>query len=103
MIAIKLHPCEQLISNFFQWFDRLLLQHEDLLNDGDRVHEVISALQRSGLLLPVGEIYQRTGKTDRAMEAYRKGHAYAKAIELARLSFPAGCNANYEFHQIIHN
>jgi len=67
------------------------MQHEDLLNDGDCVHEVTSALQRSGLLLLLGDIYQRTGKIDHAMESYRKGHAYARAIELARISFPAGC------------
>ena len=73
------------------------MQHQDLLSDGDRVHEVISALQTSGLLLLVGDIYQRIGKTERAMEAYRKGHAYARAIELARVSFPAGSAINYDF------
>ena len=66
------------------------MQREDLLSGGDRVHEVVTALQHSGMLVVVGDIYQRTGRTDRAMESYRKGHAYAKAIELARLSFPAG-------------
>ena len=66
----------------------MVLRKEELLNDGETVLQVVMALQRCSLLVQAGEVYQATGKIDKALEMYRKGHAYAKAIELARRSFP---------------
>lgn len=65
-----------------------MLQREELLSDTDTVHQVVTALQRCGMHVQAGEVYQATGKQDKALELYRKGHAFAKAIDLARHSFP---------------
>ena len=63
---------------------------EYLLKDEETVRQVILALERSGMLAQSGELYQKIGQLDRSLECYRRGHHYAKAIELARASFPAG-------------
>ena len=65
-----------------------MLHREELLSDAEAVHQVVTALQRCNMFVQVGEVYQMTGKPDRALEFYRKGHSYAKAIDLARQSFP---------------
>ena len=65
-----------------------MLQREELLSDAETVHQVVTALQRCGMYVQAGEVYQATGKHDKALELYRKGHAFAKAIDLARQSFP---------------
>lgn len=65
-----------------------MLHREELLSDAEAVHQVVTALQRCNMYVQVGEVYQATGKADRALEFYRKGHSYAKAIDLARHSFP---------------
>ena len=70
------------------FFYRLMLQHTELLSDGEVVHQVIAALQRSHLFVQAGEVYQATDKPERALECYKKGHAFAKAIDLARIHFP---------------
>jgi len=36
-----------------------------------------------------GELYEKVGKNDRAMESYRKGNAYRRAVELSRVAFPS--------------
>ena len=68
---------------------RLMLQRNDLLGDAELVYEVVAALQQCNMSVQVGEMYQATGQPDKALQAYRKGHAYAKAIDLARTAFPA--------------
>lgn len=35
-----------------------------------------------------GELFERGEMPQRALDAYRKGHVYNKAVELARQSFP---------------
>lgn len=36
-----------------------------------------------------GDFLEKRGKDERAKEAYRRGHAYRRAIELARRVFPS--------------
>nr|CAH0106132.1 unnamed protein product [Daphnia galeata] len=67
---------------------KLMLHREELLSDAEVIHQVVTALQRCNMFVQVGEVYQMTGKPDRVLEFYRKGHLYAKAIDLARQSFP---------------
>ena len=40
------------------------------------------------IIIQAGELFQRTGADQRALEAFRKGKAYRQAVELARSSFP---------------
>lgn len=67
-----------------------MLQRDELLSDGGTVEQVVTALQNCNMHVLVGEVYQATREPAKALEAYRKGHAFAKAIDLARISFPAG-------------
>lgn len=67
-----------------------MLQRTELLREQETtVYEVVNALQDCNLFVQVGEIYQATKEPTKALESYRKGHAYAKAIDLARTAFPA--------------
>lgn len=58
------------------------------MSDGETVHLVIASLQRSNLFVQAGEVYEASDKPERALECYKKGHAFAKAIDLARSHFP---------------
>jgi len=55
----------------------------------DLLMKVIGGLQSSGLNDRAGELYERMGSLAPALDAYRKGHAYRQAIELAKGSQPA--------------
>merc|ERR1719181_348821 len=53
------------------------------------LQKVVSGLQSSGMHDRAGELYERMGQVAPAMDAYRKGHAYRQAIELAKHQQPA--------------
>jgi len=55
----------------------------------DLLMKVIGGLQTSGMYDRAGELFERMGLMQPAMDAYRKGHAYRPAIELAKHSQPA--------------
>lgn len=49
--------------------------------------QVGGALFSSGMFEKAGALYEKLGDAHRAMEAYRKGQAYARAVELSRRQF----------------
>ena len=51
--------------------------------------QIASVLLKTGLYERAGELYERARSYQDAMEAYRKGGAFRKAIELARNAFPS--------------
>mmetsp|Transcript_17930 Transcript_17930/g.51630 ORF Transcript_17930/g.51630 Transcript_17930/m.51630 type:complete len:974 (+) Transcript_17930:3-2924(+) len=51
--------------------------------------KILGALQGCGLFDRAGELYHRMGLVQPAMDAYRKGHAYRQAIDLAKQFQPA--------------
>merc|ERR1719162_1346463 len=53
------------------------------------LQKVVAGLQSAGMHDRAGELYERMGQVNPAMEAYRKGHAYRQAIELAKQQQPA--------------
>lgn len=53
------------------------------------LQKVVAGLQSSGMHDRAGELYERMGLVSPAMDAYRKGHAYRQAIELAKQQQPA--------------
>merc|ERR1719487_2262857 len=53
------------------------------------LQKVVAALQASGMHDKAGELYERMGQVQPAMEAYRRGHAYCQAVELAKQQQPA--------------
>jgi len=54
----------------------------------DIQEKIATALLRSGLYDKAGAFLEQLQETERALDAYRKGHAYRNAVELARREFP---------------
>eukprot|EP00051_Salpingoeca_urceolata_P019102 m.274557 g.274557 ORF g.274557 m.274557 type:complete len:1824 (+) comp19348_c0_seq8:278-5749(+) len=66
----------------------LVSQHEELSQSPDTVERVTSALLKAGLYDRAGELYEKVRMNQRALDAYKKGKAYRKAIDLCRAAFP---------------
>ncbi|KRT79958.1 Anaphase-promoting complex subunit 3 protein, partial [Oryctes borbonicus] len=66
----------------------LLLQQPSLINDHTLVATVLKNLLRQELFEAAAEIYKQLDKTELAMECYRKGKVWSKAVELARMISP---------------
>lgn len=54
----------------------------------DLLQQLASSLIRGGLYERAGELLEQARLYQEAMEAYRRGGAFRKAIELARSAFP---------------
>ncbi|KAM7445695.1 hypothetical protein ABFA07_005947 [Porites harrisoni] len=67
---------------------RLAMSREELMNSSELLERIAAALLKGGLYEQAGELYEKVNKNDRAMEAYRKGNAYRRAVELSRVAFP---------------
>ena len=67
---------------------RLLQQHDRLLSDADLVGRVTSSLLKGEFFEQAGELYERVGQQGAALDCYRRGEIYAKAVELARHYLP---------------
>ncbi|KAI9201990.1 uncharacterized protein BJ171DRAFT_584638 [Polychytrium aggregatum] len=65
----------------------LLAQH-NLSSNIEITERVAAALFKSGLYEKAGELYEKLGSADRAIDAYKKGKAFRAAVELSRLLFP---------------
>ncbi|WIA40104.1 hypothetical protein OEZ86_013511 [Tetradesmus obliquus] len=50
---------------------------------------IAASLTKAGLQERCGDLYQHLNRQQEALQAYRKGHAYRKAVELARVVSPA--------------
>lgn len=64
-----------------------------LLNGSTNVNpqllaHVAEALNKSSRFDIAGQVYERLGRPNDALEAYRKGHAYYRALELAKAANP---------------
>merc|ERR1719181_1177479 len=53
------------------------------------LQKIVHSLQSSNMHDRAGELYERMGMVDSAMDAFRKGHAYRQAIELAKQNNPS--------------
>lgn len=62
----------------------------ELLATEEVVARVVAALLKGEHFQQAGQLYQATDRPDKALECYRHGHAYAKAVELARDVCPKG-------------
>ncbi|XP_027053913.1 intraflagellar transport protein 172 homolog [Pocillopora damicornis] len=67
---------------------RLALSKEELIHSSELPERIAAALLKGGLYEQAGELYEKVGKNDKAMDSYRKGHAYRRAVELSRAAFP---------------
>jgi intraflagellar transport protein 172 len=74
------------------------LAAEILLSAGDAVNpqlfaHVAEALTKAGRFDMAGQVYERLGESAKALEAYRKGHSFYRALELARIAGPENVTA----------
>ncbi|XP_046396687.1 intraflagellar transport protein 172 homolog [Ischnura elegans] len=67
---------------------RLLYKSPDLLEDEVIVKDVANALETSSFMEQAGEVWESFGDHKKALELYRRGKAFPRAIELARQKFP---------------
>ncbi|XP_066261495.1 intraflagellar transport protein 172 homolog [Euwallacea similis] len=63
---------------------RLLLENPSLLQDQAIVANVLKKLLKQELYEAAANIYEKLDKSDLAMECYRKGKLWSKAVQLAR-------------------
>ncbi|GBG27682.1 Intraflagellar transport protein 172-like [Hondaea fermentalgiana] len=54
----------------------------------DLLERIATALTNSGMHDKAGSFYERNGQMERALQSFKKGHAYRSAVELARREFP---------------
>ena len=55
----------------------------------DLLQQIASSLVNAGLYEKAGDLYEQSRNFQQAMEAYRAGGAFRRAIELARTAYPA--------------
>ena len=67
----------------------MVQSRQELLENSDLVGRVASALLKGEFYEQAGELYERVDQGDQALDCFRKGNAYGRAVELARRSFPS--------------
>uniref|UniRef100_A0A8C8SPN1 Intraflagellar transport protein 172 homolog n=1 Tax=Pelusios castaneus TaxID=367368 RepID=A0A8C8SPN1_9SAUR len=68
---------------------RLAMERDELLANGDITNRITTALIKGELYEQAGDLFEAIRNPQKALECYRKGCAFLKAVELARLTFPA--------------
>ncbi|NWI06050.1 IF172 protein, partial [Tichodroma muraria] len=68
---------------------RLAMSRDELLTNADVIDRISTALIRGELYEQAGDLFEKIGNPQKALECYGKGSAFLKAVELARLAFPA--------------
>ncbi|XP_039387206.1 intraflagellar transport protein 172 homolog isoform X2 [Mauremys reevesii] len=68
---------------------RLAMARDPLLANGDVINRVTTALIKGELYEQAGDLFETIRNPQKALECYRKGCAFLKAVELARVAFPA--------------
>ncbi|KAF5830572.1 intraflagellar protein IFT172 [Dunaliella salina] len=58
-------------------------------HDPALLESILAALSKAGLHERAGDVYEHLGRSEDALNAFRKGHAYRRAIDLARREFPS--------------
>ena len=66
-----------------------VIKKHNINNPPSLLESVAAALANAALHDRAGEFYERMDQLQRALDSYIKGHAYRKAVELARRAFPA--------------
>ena len=62
---------------------------QELSNQHELLQQVASSLVNAGLYEKAGDLYEQVRSFQQAMEAYRAGGAFRRAIELARIAYPS--------------
>ncbi|KAJ8275180.1 hypothetical protein COCON_G00098050 [Conger conger] len=67
---------------------RLVIGRDELVSNGDVVNRIASALIKGEFYERAGDLFEKIRNHQRALDCYRKGNAFRKAVELARVAFP---------------
>ncbi|XP_016326231.1 intraflagellar transport protein 172 homolog [Sinocyclocheilus anshuiensis] len=67
----------------------LALSRDELLSSHDIISRITAALIKGEFYERAGDLFERTRNNEKALECYRKGNAFKKAVDLARVAFPA--------------
>uniref|UniRef100_A0A8D3EAU2 Intraflagellar transport protein 172 homolog n=1 Tax=Scophthalmus maximus TaxID=52904 RepID=A0A8D3EAU2_SCOMX len=68
---------------------RLAISRPEITNNSDTVGRIAANLIKGEFYERAGDLYEKIRNNQRALECYCKGGAFRKAVELARLAFPA--------------
>ena len=63
---------------------RTVTSNEDLMNNGELVQRIANALLKGEMFERAGDLYEKIRKYQEALQCYRRGEAYRRAVELAR-------------------
>ena len=67
---------------------RLVTQHDELNRQPDLLQQIASSLVKAGLYEKAGDLFEQAHSYQQAMEAFRSGAVFRRAVELARTTFP---------------
>ncbi|XP_057208125.1 intraflagellar transport protein 172 homolog isoform X2 [Triplophysa rosa] len=67
----------------------LAMSRDELLSNHDIMSRITAALIKGEFYERAGDLFERIRNNQRALDCYRKGSAFKKAVDLARVAFPA--------------
>uniref|UniRef100_A0A8C2A4U9 Intraflagellar transport 172 n=1 Tax=Cyprinus carpio TaxID=7962 RepID=A0A8C2A4U9_CYPCA len=67
----------------------LAMSRDELLSSHDIISRITAVLIKGEFYERAGDLFERTRNNQKALECYRKGNAFKKAVDLARVAFPA--------------
>ncbi|XP_070555163.1 intraflagellar transport protein 172 homolog [Ptychodera flava] len=67
---------------------RLATSRDELMNNQDIIQRIAAALIKGEFYERAGDLFEKIGNNQRALECYRRGKAYRRAVELARNVYP---------------
>ncbi|XP_066969064.1 intraflagellar transport protein 172 homolog [Macrobrachium rosenbergii] len=68
---------------------RLATSIDELREDPELISRIATALLKAELYEQAGNLYENVGQPQKALDSYRKGRAYGRAVELARHAYPS--------------
>ncbi|KAK3091661.1 hypothetical protein FSP39_021624, partial [Pinctada imbricata] len=68
---------------------RVVTSREELMSNTELIGRIASSLIKGELYERAGDMYEKIKDTQRAMECFKKGKAFRRAVELARYAFPS--------------
>lgn len=67
----------------------VVVSSQELSSQHELLQQIASSLVNAGLYERAGDLYTQAHSFQQAMEAYRTGCVFRRAIELARTAYPA--------------
>lgn len=74
----------QLLFDIF----RVIMKNPTIQQDKELVQQVGNALLAGDFMEEAGELFEVIGQKSRALECYRRGHLFEKAVKMAKISHP---------------